>query len=127
MGREGFSGPVFKFHRILKLPGRILNQNGETGELILDLGTKNRSGLGRSNIFDRPRRRTVRVLTSDCPCPVRASFLSGVSRKFWPGSVCCPSGRTRTRQSCLDFRCPCPPTSGPAYVIDTVHRNPVLI
>jgi len=52
--------------------------------------------------------------------------MSGFSGKLSPVSVCCPdsvrilekklyvvcmSGRTRTRQSCPDFHCPCPPTS----------------
>ena len=70
-----------------------------------------------------------------CPCPVLVSFLSKFSGKSRSVSVCCPdsvwifcpvsvcpdfrkklsdvclSGRTRTRQSCPDFHCPCPPTS----------------
>ena len=35
-------------------------------------------------------------------------FLSGIFEK---NDVHCLSGWTRTRQSCPDFRCPCPPTA----------------
>ena len=34
-------------------------------------------------------------------------------RNFVKNPVRCLSGWTRTRQSCPDFRCPCPPTSAP--------------
>ena len=48
---------------------------------------------------------TVRVLSLSRFCPDFQKIVSGV----------CLSGRTRTRQSCPDFRCPCPPTSGNNY------------
>ena len=43
-------------------------------------------------------------------CLSRFSILSGIFEQTL--SVVCLPGRTRTRQSCSDFRCPCPPTSG---------------
>jgi len=69
-----------------------------------------------------------------CPCPVLVSFssgksclclsdvrilsgvcLSGIFEKTL--SVFCLCGRTRTRQSCPDFRCPCLPTSATEFVL----------
>ena len=51
---------------------------------------------------------SVRTLSVSILSGVR--ILSGFLGKTL--SVVCLSGRTRTRQSCPDFRCPCPPTSG---------------
>ena len=50
---------------------------------------------------------SVRILSVSVLSGVR--ILSGFSKKSL--SVVCLSGRTRTRQSCPDFHCPCPPTS----------------
>ena len=51
---------------------------------------------------------SVRILSVSILSAVR--ILSEIFEKTL--SVVCLSGRTRTRQSCPDFRCPCPPTSG---------------
>ena len=51
---------------------------------------------------------SVRTLSVSIPSAVRV--LSGFLKKTL--SAVCLSVRTRTRQSCPDFRCPCPPTSG---------------
>ena len=56
----------------------------------------------------------VRCLSGVCPdffCldSVRCPDFVRILKKTQ--SVVCLSGRTRTRQSCPDFRCPCPPTS----------------
>jgi len=54
-----------------------------------------------------------------CPSPVLVSLSGFCLSRFCPLSGFCPefskkrcplSGQTRTRQSCSDFRCPCPPT-----------------
>ena len=50
---------------------------------------------------------SVRTLSVSILSAVRV--LSGFLKKTL--SAVCLSGRTRTRQSCPDFRCPCPPTS----------------
>ena len=50
---------------------------------------------------------SVRTLSVSILSAVRG--LSGFLEKTL--SAVCLSGRTRTRQSCPDFRCPCPPTS----------------
>ena len=64
-----------------------------------------------------PEFRKKRCPVSVCPdsvCldSVRCPDSVGNFRK---DAVCCLSVRTRTRQSCPDFRCPCPPTSGLRY------------
>ena len=48
---------------------------------------------------------SVRIFRKKC-CPV--SVCPDYRKKL---PVVCLSGRTRTRQSCPDFHCPCPPTS----------------
>ena len=50
---------------------------------------------------------SVRTLSVSILSAVR--ILSGFLKKTL--SAVCLSGRTRTRQSCPDFRCPCPPSS----------------
>ena len=50
---------------------------------------------------------SVRTLSVSILSAVR--ILSGFLEKTL--SAVCLSGRARTRQSCPDFRCPCPPTS----------------
>ena len=57
--------------------------------------------------LDSVRCLSVRILS----VPVLSAIqnLSEIFEKTL--SVVCLSGRTRTRQSCLDFRCPCRPTS----------------
>ena len=53
-------------------------------------------------------------------CLSRFSPLSGFCPNFSKKlSVVCLSGRIRTRQSCPDFHCPCPPTSDVAHIINT--------
>ena len=47
-------------------------------------------------------------------CPV-SGFCPDFQRKTL--SIVCLSGRTRARQSCPDFRCPCPPTSGQCTIV----------
>ena len=50
---------------------------------------------------------SIRTLSVSILSAVR--ILSGFFEKTL--SAVCLSGRARTRQSCPDFRCPCPPTS----------------
>ena len=40
-------------------------------------------------------------------------------------SVVCLSGRTRTRQNCSEFHCPCPPTSD--SMLETAFNNVIII
>jgi len=54
----------------------------------------------------------------DCPMSFCSDFVCldyvrcpDSVRNFRKNAVRCLSGRTRMRQSCPDFRCPCPPTS----------------
>ena len=83
--------------------------------------------LIRKGSVDSRRRRTA--LSVSCPCLVFfrkilscVCLLSGVRilSKFSKKSlsVVCLPGRTKTRQSCPDFRCPCPPTSGGQSTVD---------
>ena len=59
--------------------------------------------------------RFVLIFRKSCPVSVwqtasAVRILSGIFEKTL--SVVCLPDRTSTRQSCPDFRCPCPPTSG---------------
>ena len=56
-----------------------------------------------------------KILTGVC-------LLSGFSKKSFPLSACL-FGRTRTRQKCPDFRCPCPPTPGAIFEFQSLKTT----
>ena len=80
-------------------------------------------------IYQTSADRTVHVLSMSCPCLVFVRIFrkivsdvcllsgiqdSGYSVRLLDSGICLSRlyGRKRTRQSCPDFYCPCPPTSG---------------
>jgi len=109
-----FSKPFFQINYIFQLCFKV-NYNHLKPSLV---------GVPSSLASGSGRRR------QRCPCTGLVSYLFGFSGKSCPVSVCpdflvsilsgfskkklsvvCLPGRTRTRTSCLDFHCPCPPTS----------------
>ena len=63
-------------------------------------------------LWSRHRRTALSV---SCPCLVFVRIFQKIVSGVCLSGLClsrfCLSGRTRTRQSYPDFRCPCPPTS----------------
>ena len=83
-----------------------------------DVGGQHLSRL--SSDFPKNPVRCLSAVHIFCQVPVCSDFLRKCVRNSRKKqSVVCLSGRIRTRQSCPDFHCPCPPTSDVAHIINT--------